>query len=113
MLRAPDERRKDVIGELKRPTFSQGLSRMCRFISYSALKHEIEYYGPRIKRQQPEFLDDIAETCQPLAPTNGLAKTKKPFKLLTLMGLFYVRKLVPLGRLERPTRGLGNRCSIL
>jgi len=64
---APDERRKDVIAEIQRPTFSKGLSRplssLCRFIPYSALKSEIEAYGPRIKRIPPDFLDDIAETC--------------------------------------------------
>ena len=64
---APDERRSDVISEIQRPTFSKGLitplSSICRFISYSSLKHEIEAYGPRIKRISSDFLDDIAETC--------------------------------------------------
>jgi hypothetical protein len=64
---APDERRKDVMAELQRPTFSKGSSRplssLCRFISYSSLKSEIEAYGPRIKRIPPDFLDDIAESC--------------------------------------------------
>lgn len=64
---APDERRQDVLNEIRRPTFSRGLvrplSENCRFISYTSLKQEIEAYGPRIKRIQPDFLDDIAESC--------------------------------------------------
>jgi predicted RNA-binding protein len=64
---APDDRREKVISEINRPTFFKlkpSLTKICKFIPYSALKNEIEQIGHRIKYTKPQFIDDIAETCE-------------------------------------------------
>jgi hypothetical protein len=67
-LVAPDDRRDKVFNEINRPTFARlkpPLPKICKFISYSQLKNEIEAMGSRIKFVKPEFIDEIAETCEP------------------------------------------------
>ena len=54
--------RQKYKGRLFSKGLKQSLSSICRFIPYSALKKEIEFYGPKIKRLPPDFLDDIAES---------------------------------------------------
>lgn len=64
---APDDRREKVISEINRPTFVKlkpPLPKICKFIPYSVLKKEIEQIGHRIKYTKPQFIDDIAETCE-------------------------------------------------
>ncbi len=65
---APDDRREKVVSEINRPTFSKllkpPLSKICKFIPYSILKKEIEQIGHRIRYTKPQFIDDIAETCE-------------------------------------------------
>ena len=64
---APDDRRDKVTSEINRPTFTKlkpSLSKMCKFIPYSILKKEIEQIGQRIKHMKPQFINDIAETCE-------------------------------------------------
>jgi len=64
---APDERRDKVINEINRPTFARlrpGLPKICKFISYSDLKQELDEIGSRIKYIKPDFIDEIAESCE-------------------------------------------------
>ncbi len=63
---APDERRNKVYSEVNRPVFSNmptPMNELCKYISFSALQTSIKQAGPMIKYLKPEFLDDIAETC--------------------------------------------------
>lgn len=64
---APDERREKVIGEINRPTFARlnpPLTKICRFVPYSILKKEIDQIGYRVRHMKPQFIDDIAESCE-------------------------------------------------
>jgi len=65
---APDVRREKVAYEINRPTFARlkpPLPKICRFIPYSELKKEIEQIGGRIRYMKPEFISEIAESCEP------------------------------------------------
>lgn len=65
---APDERRDKVAYEINRPTFARlksPLPKICRFIPYSELKREIEQIGGTIRYMKPEFIAEIAESCEP------------------------------------------------
>jgi hypothetical protein len=67
-LVAPEDRREKVFNEINRPTFAKlkpPLPRICKFISYSELKAKIQNIGSMIKYTRPEFIDEIAETCEP------------------------------------------------
>ncbi|MBD3307721.1 EVE domain-containing protein [candidate division KSB3 bacterium] len=64
---APDERREKVFNELNRPTFARlrpPLPKICQFIPYSELKAKIEGIGEMLKYMKPEFLEEIAESCE-------------------------------------------------
>jgi hypothetical protein len=64
---APDERRDKVFEEINRPTFARlkpPLPKICRFIPYSELTREIEQIGSRVKYLKPEFIEEIAESCE-------------------------------------------------
>ncbi|MCH8028702.1 MAG: EVE domain-containing protein [Candidatus Dadabacteria bacterium] len=64
---APDERRDKVFEEINRPTFASlnpSLPRICRFIPYSKLRDEIEQIGNRVQYMKPEFIEEIAESCE-------------------------------------------------
>jgi len=66
-LVAPDERREKVMTEVNRPTFSKlsiPLSEICRFISFSSLKEQIEQTAPYIRYLKPEFMEEISESCE-------------------------------------------------
>lgn len=63
---APDNRREKVFFEINRPTFARlkpPLTEICRFISYTKLKNEIEQTGPKVRHMKHQFIDDIAEEC--------------------------------------------------
>ena len=65
---APDDRSDKVIAEVNRPTFARlnpPLTKICKFLSYSELKREIEQVGYRVKHMKPQFIDDISESCEP------------------------------------------------
>jgi len=65
---APDDRREKVNYEINRPTFARlkpPLPKICRFIPYSELLKEIEQIGSRIRYMKPEFISEIAESCEP------------------------------------------------
>lgn len=65
-LVAPDERRRKVIEEVNRPTFtrlSPALAEIVRFISFSKLQEEFEKILPFIKVIRPEFIETISESC--------------------------------------------------
>jgi predicted RNA-binding protein len=65
---APDERKDKVFYEINRPTFAKlkpPLKKLCRFIPYSELKKEVEQIGSRIRYMKPEFISEIAESCEP------------------------------------------------
>jgi hypothetical protein len=64
---APDERREKVIAEVNRPTFSKltpPMFEMCRLLTFSTLRNEIERVGSYVKRLRPDILDDWAESCE-------------------------------------------------
>ncbi len=66
-LVAPDDRRGKVYAEVNRPTFSRLMPPMtdvCRFIPFSALRERVAQAGNLVRYLRPEFLDDIAETCE-------------------------------------------------
>ncbi|MFC1910494.1 hypothetical protein ACFLXC_04320 [Chloroflexota bacterium] len=65
---APDERGDKVIAEVNRPTFARlnpPLPKICKFIPYSQLKKEVEQIGYRARYISPQFIDGIAESCEP------------------------------------------------
>jgi predicted RNA-binding protein len=65
---APDDRSDKVIGEVNRPTFARlnpPLPKICKFIPYSQLKKEVEQIGYRARYISPQFIDGIAESCEP------------------------------------------------
>ncbi len=66
-LVAPDDRSDKVLSEINRPTFKKlkpPLPRICKFIPYSKLKKETEQIGSRARFMKPEFVDEIAESCE-------------------------------------------------
>ena len=63
---APDERRGKVMTEVNRPTFSRlspPLSEVCSYISFSALRENIERIASIIRYIKPEFLEQFSESC--------------------------------------------------
>jgi hypothetical protein len=65
---APDERRDKVISEVNRPTFSRltpPLNRICSYISFSALRLNMERVAGMTRHLKPSFLNDLAEPCVP------------------------------------------------
>ena len=65
-LVAPDERREKVMTEVNRPTFSRlspPLAEVCSYISFSALRENIERVASIIRYIKPEFLEDFSESC--------------------------------------------------
>ena len=66
-LVAPDERRRKVMEEVNRPTFSRltpPMSQVCRYISFTALRTRSKDVGDFLKYLKPDFLEEIAETCE-------------------------------------------------
>jgi hypothetical protein len=66
-LVAPAERRNKVIAEVNRPTFqrlSPPLVDMCRYLSFESLRKRIKEVGAVVKYLKPEFLDEVAESCE-------------------------------------------------
>jgi hypothetical protein len=64
---APDERRDKVIREVNRPTFQvlpQRLVEICRYISFSSLKEAVHTARSYVPFLRPDFLDEIAESCE-------------------------------------------------
>ncbi len=67
-IAAPDDRWEKVFNEINRPTFAKlkpPLPKICKFIPYSELKREIDQIGYRVRYMKPEFIDEIAESCEP------------------------------------------------
>lgn len=65
-LVAPDDRRSKVITEVNRPTFasmSQPLVKVCRFISFSALRSHDKHARPYMRYLKPEVLQELSEAC--------------------------------------------------
>lgn len=65
---APDDRSDKVIAEVNRPTFARlnpPLPKICKLIPYSQLKKEVEQIGYRVRYMKPQFIDGIAESCEP------------------------------------------------
>jgi hypothetical protein len=64
---APDERREKVVGEINRPTFSKlapPMYEMCKFIPFSTLKQELVHVGKFVQHLKPDFIDELAESCE-------------------------------------------------
>lgn len=67
-LVAPDEKYDKVFSEINRPTFKKlkpPLPKICQFIPYSKLKNEIKSLQGKIKYLKPEFISEIAISCEP------------------------------------------------
>jgi hypothetical protein len=65
---APDERRDKVFEEINRPVFAKlkpPLPKICRFVPYSELKKEMENIRNYTEYLKPEFIEKIAESCEP------------------------------------------------
>lgn len=65
-LVAPAIRRNKVIAEVNRPTFHRltpPLVDMCRYISFENLRRQITEVAQWVKHLKPEFLNDVAESC--------------------------------------------------
>lgn len=66
-LVAPDERREKVFTEVNRPTFSRlspTMSEMCRYISFTSLREQINQVTPVVRYLKPEFLEEFSESCE-------------------------------------------------
>ncbi len=66
---APDDRGEKVFNEINRPTSAKlkpPLPQICRFIPYSKLKKEILQIGSKVKYLKPDFIKEVAESCEPL-----------------------------------------------
>ena len=67
-LVAPDEKYEKVFSEINRPTFKKlkpPLPTICQFIPYSKLKEKIAALQDTIKYLKPEFISEIAISCEP------------------------------------------------
>jgi len=65
---APDERRGKISFEVNRLTFSRlttPLNRICSYISFSALRQNMERVAGMTRYLKPEFLQELAEPCVP------------------------------------------------
>jgi len=65
-LVAPDERREKVMTEVNRPTFSRlspPLAEVCNYITFSALRENIEKVASFSRYIKPEFLEEFSESC--------------------------------------------------
>jgi hypothetical protein len=65
-LVAPDERRKKVIEEVNRPTFSSlspPLSKVCRYISFDSLIENVQKVKGIVMYLKPEFINGLSEDC--------------------------------------------------
>ncbi len=66
-LVAPDDRRDKVVSEINRPTFARlkpPLPRICKFIAYSELKKKVEQVSGVVRYLKPDFINEIAESCE-------------------------------------------------
>ena len=66
-LVAPDERRDKVFNEVNRPTFTRlkpPLNAVCRFIAFTDLRERLQTVSTVVQYLKPEFLDEIAESCE-------------------------------------------------
>jgi hypothetical protein len=66
-LVAPDDRRNKVFSEVNRPTFARlmpPLNEVCRYISFSDLRERMSSVASVVQYLKPEFLEDIAESCE-------------------------------------------------
>lgn len=64
---APEERRQKVISEVNRPVFSRlspAMCDICKYISFSAMKDKFTKISSVIRYLKPEFLEDVAESCE-------------------------------------------------
>ncbi|HLK13600.1 MAG TPA: EVE domain-containing protein [Fimbriimonadaceae bacterium] len=61
---APDDRRKAVLREIRRPVFASlptPLWKACRYIAFDRLESELDALGDRARYLRPEFINDLAE----------------------------------------------------
>jgi hypothetical protein len=66
-LVAPEERRDKVMSEVNRPTFSRlspPMKNMCRFLAIPTLQQQIAQVAPVVRYLKPEFLQELAESCE-------------------------------------------------
>lgn len=64
---APDERRRKVMREIKRPVFQRQkppLSHICRYIAFSRLRLRYQEITSLLPHVNPSILDHIAEVCE-------------------------------------------------
>jgi hypothetical protein len=63
---APDDRRNKVRVEVNRPTFSllePAMSKVCRYISFTALRKKLQEVSAYVRYLRPEFLKELSESC--------------------------------------------------
>jgi len=66
-LVAPNERREKVFTEVNRPTFSRlspAMSKMCRYVSFNALREQVNQVASVVRYLKPEFLEEVSESCE-------------------------------------------------
>jgi predicted RNA-binding protein len=66
-LVAPEDKRNKVFSEVNRPTFARlkpPLYEVCRYISFSDLRERMQSVASVVQYLKPEFLEDIAESCE-------------------------------------------------
>jgi predicted RNA-binding protein len=66
-LVAPNERREKVFTEVNRPTFSRlspAMSKMCRYVSFTALREQVNQVASVVRYLKPEFLEEVSESCE-------------------------------------------------
>jgi predicted RNA-binding protein len=66
-LVAPDERREKVFTEVNRPTFSRlspSMSEMCRYVSFTSLREQVNQIASVVRYLKPEFLEECSESCE-------------------------------------------------
>jgi hypothetical protein len=66
-LVAPAERRGKVLVEVNRPMFSRlspPLAEVCLYIAFAALRARLSQVAPFVRYLEPDFLDDLSESCE-------------------------------------------------
>jgi len=61
---APDDRREQVLREIRRPSFARletPLHEVCRYLPFTAFEEALARHGDAIRHMRPSFLDSIAE----------------------------------------------------
>jgi hypothetical protein len=64
---APEERRRAVLREIRRPVFASlrpPLAEGCQYLSFERLEHELDQLGSRTRHMRASFLREISESAR-------------------------------------------------